>query len=57
MYNVKDLALMKWMGANSLRTCHYPYSEQFLDLCDRMGILVIDGPRRWGCTPHSPPPG
>lgn len=42
VYNVKDLALMKWMGANSLRTCHYPYSEQFLDLCDRMGILVID---------------
>ncbi|MCK9548216.1 MAG: beta-glucuronidase [Sphaerochaeta sp.] len=41
VYNVKDLALMKWMGANSLRTCHYPYSEQFLDLCDRMGILVI----------------
>lgn len=41
-YNVKDLALMKWMGANSLRTSHYPYSEEMLRLCDQMGILVID---------------
>lgn len=41
-YNVKDLALMKWMGANSFRTSHYPYSEDMMRLCDRMGILVID---------------
>lgn len=41
-YYVKDIALMKWIGANSLRTSHYPYSETFLDLCDREGILVID---------------
>ncbi len=41
-WNVKDLALMKWMGANSFRTSHYPYSEEMLRLCDEMGILVID---------------
>lgn len=41
-YNVKDIALMKWMGANSFRTSHYPYSEEMLRLCDRTGILVID---------------
>ncbi|OQA42716.1 MAG: Beta-glucuronidase [Spirochaetes bacterium ADurb.Bin315] len=41
-YNVKDLALMKWMGANSFRTSHYPYSEEMMRLCDEMGILVID---------------
>lgn len=41
-FNVKDLALMKWMGANSFRTSHYPYSEEMMQLCDRMGILVID---------------
>lgn len=40
-YNIKDLALMKWMGANSFRTSHYPYSEEMLRLCDREGILVI----------------
>ena len=41
-YNVKDVALLKWMGANSFRTSHYPYSEEMMRLCDRMGILVID---------------
>lgn len=39
---VKDYALMKWMGANSFRTTHYPYSEQMMDLADRLGFLVID---------------
>lgn len=41
-YIVKDLALMKWLGANSFRTSHYPYSEDMMRMCDRMGILVID---------------
>ncbi|MBQ9915056.1 MAG: beta-glucuronidase, partial [Clostridia bacterium] len=36
--NVKDIALMKWMGANSFRTSHYPYSEEMMYLCDREGI-------------------
>jgi beta-glucuronidase len=40
--NVKDISLMKWMGANSFRTSHYPYSEEMMDLCDREGIVVID---------------
>ncbi len=39
---VKDINLMKWIGANSMRTAHYPYSEEFLRLCDREGIVVID---------------
>jgi beta-glucuronidase len=38
----KDYALMEWIGANSLRTSHYPYSEQMLDLADQLGFLVID---------------
>lgn len=40
--NIKDLSLMKWMGANSFRTSHYPYSEEMMRLCDREGIVVID---------------
>lgn len=40
--NVKDISLMKWMGANSFRTSHYPYSEEMMYLCDREGIVVID---------------
>ena len=39
---VKDYALMHWIGANSFRTTHYPYSEQMMDLADRLGFLVID---------------
>ncbi len=40
--NVKDLALLRWQGANSFRTSHYPYSEEMMRLCDREGIVVID---------------
>lgn len=38
---VKDFALLKWCGANSVRTSHYPYAEEFLDMADAQGILVI----------------
>ncbi|QEJ96581.1 beta-glucuronidase [Treponema phagedenis] len=37
-----DFNLMKWMGANSFRTSHYPYAEETMRLCDRLGIVVID---------------
>lgn len=40
--NVKDISLMKWQGANSFRTSHYPYSEEMMRLCDQEGIVVID---------------
>lgn len=40
--NVLDVKLMKWMGANSFRTSHYPYSEEMMRHCDREGIVVID---------------
>lgn len=37
---VHDILLMKEMGANAVRTCHYPNDPRFLDLCDEMGLLV-----------------
>lgn len=40
--NVKDLSILKWQGANSFRTSHYPYSEEIMRLCDEEGIVVID---------------
>lgn len=40
--NVADFNLMKWIGANSFRTAHYPYSEELMRLADREGIVVID---------------
>jgi beta-glucuronidase len=39
---VRDFALLKWVGANSFRTSHYPYAEEVLDYADRQGLLVID---------------
>lgn len=38
---VKDMDLLRWCGANSFRTTHYPYAEETLDLADRLGVLVI----------------
>ncbi|KAM6906951.1 beta-glucuronidase [Xenentodon cancila] len=38
----KDFNLLKWLGANSFRTSHYPYAEEILQMCDRHGIVVID---------------
>jgi beta-glucuronidase len=39
---VKDHALMTWIGANSYRTTHYPYSEEQMQLADELGFLIID---------------
>ncbi len=40
--NIRDFNLLKWMGANSFRTSHYPYSEELMMLADREGFVVID---------------
>lgn len=39
---VKDYQLMRWVGANSYRTSHYPYSEEEMQLADREGFLIIN---------------
>ncbi len=38
----RQLELLKEMGCNSIRTSHNPPAPQLLDLCDRMGFLVLD---------------
>ena len=38
----RQLRIMKEMGVNALRTSHNPPAARMLDLCDEMGILVID---------------
>lgn len=37
-----DHSLMQWIGANSYRTSHYPYSEEMMDYADENGLVVID---------------
>lgn len=53
--NVMDINLMKWLGANSFRTSHYPYSEEMMRLADRQGIVVIDETTAVGLMPQFSP--
>lgn len=38
---VEEIKLMKRLGINSVRTCHYPDDPIWYDLCDEWGLLVI----------------
>ncbi len=38
----RRLKLLKAMGCNAIRTAHNPPSPEFLDLCDKLGFLVMD---------------
>jgi beta-galactosidase len=38
----RQLEIMKAAGVNAIRTSHNPPSPELLDLCDRMGLLVMD---------------
>ncbi len=38
----RRLVLLKQMGVNAIRTAHNPPAPEFLDLCDRLGLLVMD---------------
>jgi beta-galactosidase len=38
----RRLETLKAMGCNAIRSSHYPPAPEFLDLCDRMGFLVMD---------------
>ncbi|XP_054273711.1 beta-glucuronidase-like [Macrosteles quadrilineatus] len=37
----RDMNLIKWLGANSFRTSHYPYAEETIFEADAQGIMVI----------------
>ncbi len=39
---------LKEMGSNAIRTSHNPISPQMLDLCDKMGVLVLEENRLMG---------
>lgn len=38
---IRRFKLLKEMGCNAIRTSHNPASQEFLDLCDKMGFLVM----------------
>lgn len=43
-----DLQLLKDLGSNFVRGCHYPQDQHFLDLCDELGFLVWEENLGWG---------
>jgi beta-galactosidase len=38
----RRLEILKEMGCNAIRTAHYPHSKELMDMCDRMGFMVMD---------------
>jgi beta-galactosidase len=46
------LERLKWMGSNACRTSHNPPATEFLDACDRMGVLVMDETRMMSSNPE-----
>ena len=36
----EDIAIIKELGANAVRLCHYPHTDYFYDLCDENGIVL-----------------
>lgn len=38
----RRLKMLKEFGFNHVRTSHNPYSESFLNLCDSLGLIVVD---------------
>lgn len=43
---------LKDMGSNAYRTSHYPPTPELLDICDKLGMLVMDENRYFGTTPE-----
>jgi beta-galactosidase len=46
------LRRLKEMGANAYRCAHHPPAAEFLDACDRLGMLVMNENRNFNTTPE-----
>ena len=45
--SILDVNLMKDMNMNSVRMSHYPPDQHFLDVCDSLGLFVLDELTGW----------
>ena len=50
--SIGDVLLMKEMNMNSVRMSHYPPDEHFLEVCDSLGLYVIDELTAWQKPPY-----
>ena len=46
------IRLLKEMGANAYRSAHHPPTPELLDICDRLGMLVMDENRKLDSSPE-----
>lgn len=44
---MQDIQILRDLGCNFVRGCHYPQDQRFLDLCDETGILVWEESTGW----------
>lgn len=45
--SIKDVLLMKEMNMNAVRMAHYPPDDHFLEVCDSLGLFVMDELAGW----------
>ncbi|HWI90087.1 MAG TPA: glycoside hydrolase family 2 TIM barrel-domain containing protein [Flavisolibacter sp.] len=45
--SIEDVAMMKDMNMNAVRMSHYPPDDHFLDVCDSLGLFVLDELAGW----------
>jgi hypothetical protein len=45
--HLMDIAAIKGMNMNAVRMSHYPPDKEFLDLCDSLGLFVLDELTGW----------
>jgi len=50
--SLNDALLIKEMNMNSVRMAHYPPSANFLEICDSLGLYVIDELTAWQYPPY-----
>jgi len=46
-FSIEDVNLMKDMNMNAVRMSHYPPDDHFLDVCDSLGLFVLDELTAW----------
>ncbi len=50
--SITDVNLMKDMNMNAVRMSHYPPDQHFLDVCDSLGLFVLDELAGWQYPPY-----
>ena len=55
--SIEDVKLIKEMNMNAVRMSHYPPDKHFLEVCDSLGLYVIDELCSWHYPPYDTPVG